>query len=945
MVTESDWQNISVDLSSTNSTPESWLQLKQNTIFTYSLNAVDSSGNIVPDYYYSSPGVLQSHFADSVLGDPTNFPLGQNYGNLSSSQQEVVRFLLNDPNDTSNSTLTNFDANDFTYRCSFSDVFSALTFSQISATSSNAGDITFIRGDVQGDAGLTDIPRSGYYADDRFSGDVWIKSNNTDISSHLTQGGIGYFLILHELGHAMGLEDATAAYNDARGYKLALGSDLDNQKYTIMSFNSDTEVNPDTTENSNYVYASGLQMLDILAIQSIYGRDYSGDRGANGAHINTVYGYGHGFGDTVNTSFIYTIWDGAGADVIDASNYTAAQIDLRQGHFSSIGFQGDGSTAIKWDNANGDGVDHGNVGIALYAVIENAIGTDNGDVLVGNEWGNVLYGGIGVDTIYGDGIIFDGVSGFHNNDANRPGPNAAADLSGDDILIGGADNDLFYGGKGNDVIHGGYVASDITSIVSTWDSAGEFTGTNNIKGQALPEINYSSNSFADGTDTLWYSKLDEGIHVTFVANSVGATTVVKGTTGEYGTDKLFSIESIGGTTSNDIFDGTTDTASVSASLGTDQYTFSSTGPFGGLIYYNTFLDAVGVHIAVTVTGSGGHVDKSDSSGFLAQDTIGTGIKTLVGTAQDDSFSGFRPGAFVSYYGGGGSDSYSLDMSGFGFGGPTTATVNVFDPSNGALGRISVSNSTSQTLVSQQHSGSNLIVQTDYFNGSNVLHVYFEQDGQTAVQTASIGGVRNSFGTITADLILSGTGDQVIFGGGGSDTVDYSAATGGVTANLATGTATNNGWGYTDTYHDISNILGSGFADNITGDSNANVLNGGAGADTISAGGGNDTVIGGSGVDTMDGGSGTDTLDYSGSSNWVVVDLHNGTANADGVNETFTNFENVIGSSFGGDILVGDSGANVIDGGAGSDWVYYTVAPTASPSTLQRVPRRAGATTP
>ena len=70
---------------------------------------------------------------------------------------------------------------------------------------------------------------------------------------------------------------------------------------------------------------------------------------------------------------------------------------------------------------------------------------------------------------------------------------------------------------------------------------------------------------------------------------------------------------------------------------------------------------------------------------------------------------------------------------------------------------------------------------------------------------------------------------------------------------------------------------------------------------------------------MHGGNGTDTLSYAGATgSGVAVDLGTGTAwGSDAAGDTFTGFENVIGSALG-DFLMGDSQANFLSGGAGFD---------------------------
>jgi hypothetical protein len=112
------------------------------------------------------------------------------------------------------------------------------------------------------------------------------------------------------------------------------------------------------------------------------------------------------------------------------------------------------------------------------------------------------------------------------------------------------------------------------------------------------------------------------------------------------------------------------------------------------------------------------------------------------------------------------------------------------------------------------------------------------------------------------------------GGSSNDVIDYGAATGAVTVNLALGSATGEG---NDSLLNVEGVAGSGLNDTITGSSVANVLAGNGGNDTIRGGSGNDTLTGGAGTDrvlgesghdihrwdsadTFDGGSGFDTLD-------------------------------------------------------------------------------------
>lgn len=108
----------------------------------------------------------------------------------------------------------------------------------------------------------------------------------------------------------------------------------------------------------------------------------------------------------------------------------------------------------------------------------------------------------------------------------------------------------------------------------------------------------------------------------------------------------------------------------------------------------------------------------------------------------------------------------------------------------------------------------------------------------------------------------------------------------------------------------------------------NTMLGGVGDDLLVGGYGLDTLVGGQGDDhlsagddqldeTFDGGPGLDQVAYR-SSDAMVVRLDRGRAKGSGT-DRLENIEDAVGSSHG-DLLVGDLGANRLDGGPGNDVV-------------------------
>jgi Ca2+-binding RTX toxin-like protein len=152
----------------------------------------------------------------------------------------------------------------------------------------------------------------------------------------------------------------------------------------------------------------------------------------------------------------------------------------------------------------------------------------------------------------------------------------------------------------------------------------------------------------------------------------------------------------------------------------------------------------------------------------------------------------------------------------------------------------------------------------------------------------LSNIENITGSSYADTIEGNSGNNVLKGGGGIDTLTYVHAASGVAVNLSITVAQATGGAGIDTVTAFENVTGSAFNDSLTGSGGANVLSGGDG---------NDTMDGGSGADKLLGGNGDD---------------------------------NLLGSD-GADSLTGGSGADTMTGGLNGDRFVYT-ATTDSPAT-------------
>ncbi|MEQ1767425.1 MAG: hypothetical protein ABL859_08360, partial [Methylotenera sp.] len=215
-----------------------------------------------------------------------------------------------------------------------------------------------------------------------------------------------------------------------------------------------------------------------------------------------------------------------------------------------------------------------------------------------------------------------------------------------------------------------------------------------------------------------------------------------------------------------------------------------------------------------------------------------GIDTLTGGAGNDIVDGGtgndRLVASIgdgndTYIGGFGTDTYDLSA--------TTADTTI----NIALGTSTSTQTGNDTL-----SGIENIV------GSQGNNIIYDGAGPNRLD----GNAGNDTFILRADVA-----SDVILGGTGIDTVDYSALTANLTVTLnGVNPVTVNGTGSgvfglnnRDQIRQIENFIGGSGNDNITGDGLANALSGGFG---------NDTLRGGQGADVLTGGAGNDVFDFN-----------------------------------------------------------------------------------
>ena len=282
-----------------------------------------------------------------------------------------------------------------------------------------------------------------------------------------------------------------------------------------------------------------------------------------------------------------------------------------------------------------------------------------------------------------------------------------------------------------------------------------------------------------------------------------------------------------------------------------------------------------------------------------------GNDRLLGFGGNDTLDG---GAGVdSLIGGAGDDLYVVDSA------ADVLTENANEGTDTI--RSSVSLALAANFENLELSGSSAINAT----GNAVANILTGNAGANQINgAAGADTMRGGAGNDT--YIVDNSGDVVSEAlNSGTDAVQASVSH-SLSANVEnltlTGTAPTDGTG-----NDLANsITGNSAANRISAGAGNDTLDGGQGDDFLTGGDGGDRLIGGVGKNTLDGGAGTDWADYAAISAALRLNFSKNSATSTGITDRLLLIENARGGS-GGDLLLGNSLANVLLGGEGNDSLH------------------------
>lgn len=576
--------------------------------------------------------------------------------------------------------------------------------------------------------------------------------------------------------------------------------------------------------------------------------------------------------------------------------------------------------------------------------IEDVVGSDFDDLLIGNDANNYLGGANGNNTYdagLGDDIIDDGgpsngtaaywsapgsvtinlatnsATGAAGNDIllnveNATGSFFADNITGNDganVLDGQGSDDTIRGGLGDDMLSGG--AGNDTAVFNGFRAAYSVSAG---AGGDVTLIGMDGTDIATGIE---FFQFDDGVFS--LEQIVPAAPIASGANLSIDEDETLS----GSVQATDV-NGDTLTYSVlvGPSHGTltldpnGSWHYAPNSEFSGVDGFE-FTASDGTFTSVPASVSIIVNAVNDGPGSVALSGVLRAGQILEAQIADDP-DGSTQVPQVQWLRNGEAISGATSL----FHQLTLADVD-------AAISVTVSYTDAQGFVENFTSAETLPVGRDIV-GTNSADVLTGSAG--ADQINALGGADSISAGGGNDFVLGGNGNDVFIatlldggdtydGGVGSDTYNLSGMLAAVTVDLGAGTSVSMESG-SDLLIGIENVTGGAGADVLTGSVGNNNLVGGAGNDTLRAGAaGTDVLSGGTGDDTyfVDRSSGVTVQEGAGEGNDTVISSVTLTLRANVENLLLVGSQAINGSgNASNNVLTGNAASNTLSGNGGND---------------------------
>lgn len=509
----------------------------------------------------------------------------------------------------------------------------------------------------------------------------------------------------------------------------------------------------------------------------------------------------------------------------------------------------------------------GNDTIAGQEGDDSIVGGDDDDLVRGNAGNDTLEGNAGNDTLLG-GPGDDLQEGGTQNDELR-GDGGADTLrggTGNDTLNGGTGNDLLEGqagadrltgGDGDDSLDGG-AASDTLNGGDGADTLNGGTGADGMVGGLgddvfihTPEAVAETILGGGGFDTLLINSNGKLVELRMVGADL--QVVVNGTTTTYVDFANASIEQIrvvGSAAGNDTLVADTSLTTSGANVHFDaggapgMDTLRLEGDADTIVFNH--VNATDGSAAVTKTDGAFVVDYRNLT-LIAQDGVVTHmVFNLPGTADkaaltDDGTPGDSEMLLTSLNG-------------------TFVTADFDAP----IGSLEINGGSGNDTITWGSVDTAYATTTTVFRGGA---------GSDVINTLAVAKSVIVSGGAEADTLVTGSGNDLVFGDGGDDLIMTNS--GKDTVSGGEGADTIDGGADDDQLSGVGgddSLIGGSGNDTLNGDGGNDTLDGGSGNDLLNGGGGDDTFLVGKGVDSFKGGDGTDEVVVEGTNGNDAISL-------------------------------------------------------------------------